>query len=78
MDLFRQLDMTTVRLSRVNEALSDLDEYEAQVLLPEDLRQPALPPELDRPALKAQQRMLCERIGLLEEQIRAHYPFSTN
>ena len=56
-----------LRLARVNAALSTWDEYEANRLLPRDLRRPLARPKLTRGGLKELQLMLVQRIGELEE-----------
>ena len=56
-----------LRLRRGNAALSAWDEYEANRLLPPDLRRPLPRPKLTRGGLKELQPMLVQRIGELEE-----------
>jgi len=56
-----------LRLARVNEALSIWDEYDANQLLPPDLRRPLPRPKLRRGGLEELQLMLVQRIGEPDE-----------
>ena len=58
-----------LRLGRVNAALSAWDEYDANRLLPPDLRRRLSRPKLTRGGLKELQLMLVQRIGELEELV---------
>ena len=55
-----------LRLARVDAALAAWDEYEANELLPADIRGPMPRPRLTRGGLRELQLLLLQRIGELE------------
>ena len=80
MDYSLRIQRLSVRLARVDAALSRLDEHDCQAQLPADLQRPVHTPILSRAALKGLQTRLATEIGRAEwsRDFQRRMPFSLN